>query len=146
MDRPPRPPKEPIINREMQLGMLIQTIFITTAVLSAFCVGRAWGGDGLAQSMAFVTLSVSELARAYTSRSEHLSLWSIGVFSNKYMQYAVAASLVLLALVIYVPFLQLIFNTTPMGLREWGLMLPLIFVPSIAAEITKWFLRRNTTA
>jgi Ca2+-transporting ATPase len=59
------------------------------------------------------------------------------------MQYAVALSLVLLALVIYVPFLQPIFNTTTMGLREWRVMLPLIFVPSIAAESTKWFLRRS---
>jgi Ca2+-transporting ATPase len=93
--------------------------------------------------MAFVTLSVSELARAYTSRSEHLSLWGIGVFSNRYMQYAVAASLVLLALVVYAPFLQPIFNTMPLGLREWGVMLPLIFVPSMAAEATKWYLRRS---
>ena len=55
-----------------------------------------------------------------------------------------AVSLVLLGLVIYVPFLQPIFNTTSVGSREWGLMLPLIFLPSIAAEATKWFLRRNS--
>jgi Ca2+-transporting ATPase len=144
MERKPRPTREPIINREMRLGMLIQTIFITSTVLLAYRIGLSWGDVALAQSMAFVTLSVSELARAYTSRSEHLSLWSIGVFSNRYMQYAVAASLVLLALVVYVPFLQPIFNTAPLGLREWGVMLPLIFVPSVAAEATKWFLRRSS--
>jgi len=144
MSRPPRPTREPVINREMQIGMVIQTIFITTAVLLAFRIGLSWEGVELAESMAFITLSVSELLRAYTSRSERLSLWSIGVFSNKYMQYAVALSLVLLGLVIYVPFLQPIFNTTSVGLREWGLMLPLIFLPSIAAEATKWFLRRNS--
>jgi len=143
MDRPPRPPQEPIINREMRLGMIIQTIFITAAVLLAFRIGITWGGLDLAESMAFVTLSVSELARAYTARSEHFALWNIGVFSNRYMQYAVAASLALLALVIYVPFLQPIFDTAPLGLREWGVMLPLIFVPSIAAEATKWYLRRT---
>ena len=143
MQRPPRPIREPIINREMQLGMVIQTIFITSTVLAAFRLGARWGDTALAVSMAFVTLSVSELARAYTSRSERYSLWGIGVWSNSYMQYAVAASLVLLALVIYVPFLQPIFNTTPLGAREWSAMLPLIFVPSIAAETTKWFLRRS---
>jgi Ca2+-transporting ATPase len=143
MQRRPRPVREPIINREMQIGMLIQTIFITAAVLIAFRIGLSWGDDDLARSMAFVTLSVSELARAYTARSEHFSLWGIGVFSNRYMQWAVAASLVLLALVVYVPFLQPIFNTVPLGLREWEVMLPLIFVPSIAAEVTKWFLRQS---
>jgi Ca2+-transporting ATPase len=143
MQRPPRPNKEAIINREMQLGMVIQTIFITAAVLLAFRIGMRWEGVALAQSMAFVTLSASELARAYTSRSERFSLRGIGVWSNPYMQYAVALSLVLLTLVTYVPFLQPIFNTTTMGLREWRVMLPLIFVPSIAAESTKWFLRRS---
>ena len=144
MERPPRPLREPIVNREMQLGMVIQTIFITATVLLAFRIGIAWGDLPLAESMAFVTLSTSELARAYTSRSERYSLWGIGVFSNRAMQYAVLASLALLALVIYVPFLQPVFNTEPLGLREWMVMLPLIFVPSVAAELTKWFLRRRT--
>jgi Ca2+-transporting ATPase len=144
MQRPPRPTKEAIINREMQLGMAIQTIFITTAVLLAFRVGMRWEGVALAESMAFVTLSVSELARAYTSRSERYSVFGIGLWSNSYMQYAVALSLVLLALVIYVPFLQPIFNTLSLGAREWAVMLPLIFVPSVAAEATKWFLREHT--
>ncbi len=143
MNRPPRPVKEPIINRDMQIGMLIQTIFITSTVLLAFRIGLGWGEVALAESMAFVTLSVSELARAYTSRSEYFSVWGIGVFSNKYMQYAVAASLALLLLVVYLPFFQPIFNTAPLGVREWGVMLPLIFVPSAAAEVTKWFLRRG---
>jgi Ca2+-transporting ATPase len=143
MDRPPRPTREPIVNREMQLGMVIQTVFITGVVLTAFRIGLAWGGGPTAQSMAFITLSVSELLRAYTSRSEHYSVLAIGVFSNRYMQYAVAASLVLLVLVIYVPFLQPIFNTVPMGLREWLVLLPLIFIPSVAAEVTKWFLRKT---
>jgi Ca2+-transporting ATPase len=146
MQRPPRPSREPIINREMQVGMVIQTIFITTAVLLAFRIGLSWGNVSLAESMAFITLSVSELARAYTSRSEHYSIFGIGVFSNKYMQYAVVASLALLALVVYAPFLQPIFNTQPLGLREWGVMLPLIFVPAVAAELTKWFLRRGQAA
>jgi Ca2+-transporting ATPase len=143
MQRRPRPVKEPIINDEMRIGMLIQTIFITATVLLAFRIGLSWGVEDLARSMAFVTLSVSELARAYTARSEHFSLWGIGIFSNRYMQYAVAASLALLALVIYVPFLQPIFDTVPLGVREWMVMLPLIFVPSIAAEVTKWFLRQR---
>jgi Ca2+-transporting ATPase len=143
MGRAPRPTKEPIVNREMQIGMVVQTIFITTVVLIAYQIGLAWGGGVLAQTMAFVTLSTSELLRAYTSRSERYSLFSIGVFSNRYMQYAVLASLVLLLLVVYLPILQPIFNTTALDLQEWGVMLPLILVPSIAAEVTKWILRRT---
>jgi Ca2+-transporting ATPase len=91
--------------------------------------------------MAFVTLSASELVRAYTARSERASLFRLGVFSNKYMQYAVALSLVLLMVVIYVPFLQPIFNTVSLGMREWGVILPLLVFPSLAAEATKAVIR-----
>ena len=145
MERPPRPVNEPIINRSMLTGIIVQTIAITSAVLTAYVVGWHWsaGDHALARTMAFVTLSASELVRSYTARSERVSLFRLGVFSNPYMQYAVAASLVLLLAAVYVPALQPIFNTVTPGLREWSLMLPLILVPGVAAEITKMFLRRR---
>jgi len=145
MDRPPRPVSEPIINREMIGGIVVQTAAITVAILAAFLLGLRWYPDDLvwARTMAFTTLSVSELLRAYTSRSEHYGLHQIGVFSNKYMQWAVAASLLIILAVIYVPFLNLFFDTQPLGLREWAAMLPLTLVPSLAAEINKWVLRRQ---
>ena len=92
--------------------------------------------------MAFATLSISELFRAYTSRSERYSLFAIGVLSNKYMQWAVLASVVIVLSIIYVPFLDPIFDTAFLGLNEWLVMLPLILMPSITAEIYKAFLRR----
>lgn len=141
MDRPPRPPDEPIIDRIMRVGMVVQTIFITTVTLAGFFIGWSWGGLTEARSMAFVVLSFSELLRAYTTRSEFFSLFKIGVFNNRIMQYAVLASVVLLLVVIYIPFLNDIFDTVPLGLNEWLTILPLIVVPSVAAEVTKFFLR-----
>ena len=143
MDRPPRPKREPIINRLMTIGISVQTVAITAVVLAAFYVGRIWDPASplLAESMAFVTLSASELLRAYTARSERASLFRLGVFSNKYMQYAVFLSLVLLLAVVYVPFLQPVFNTVALGVREWSLILPLLMLPSVAAEVTKAFMR-----
>jgi Ca2+-transporting ATPase len=91
--------------------------------------------------MAFGTLSISELFRAYTSRSERYSLFHIGVLSNRWMQYALLSSLAILLAIIYVPFLDPIFNTAFLGWREWSVMLPLLFAPALAAEITKVFLR-----
>ena len=146
MQRSPRPPDEPIINSEMLWGIAIQSIAITASTLLAFRVGLRYFPDDvhIAQTMAFATLSISELLRAYTSRSERYNLfWHIKLFSNKYMQYAVAASLLILLGVIYIPFLDPIFDTASLGLREWRVVLPLLFVPSIAAEITKVFLRRR---
>jgi Ca2+-transporting ATPase len=40
--------------------------------------------------------------------------------------------------VLYVPFLQPVFNTVTLRWAQWELMLPLIFVPAVVAELTKW--------
>ena len=145
MGRPPRRPEEPVINREMTFGIVIQAIAITVAVLAVFRIGVSWYPDNLqrAQTMAFATLSISELLRAYTARSEHYSVFHIGLWGNRYMQVAVAASLAILLAIIYVPALDPIFNATFLGLSEWLVMLPFIFLPAIVAELTKIPFRRR---
>ncbi|MFA7406485.1 MAG: cation-translocating P-type ATPase [Anaerolineaceae bacterium] len=145
MELPPRPPSEPIINRHMQIGIVVQTIAITAVTLIAFAIGHVFEPEHaeFAQTMAFVTLSISELFRAYTARSEYYPLLKIGVFKNRIMNWAVLGSLLLIFAVIYVPFLQPIFNTAPLGIAEWLEILPLVLIPSVAAEITKVFLRKQ---
>ncbi len=151
MERAPRPPKESIINREMWIGIGVQAVVMTAAVVGAYTWARLVrfpGSDPAAlagqQTVAFGTLVFSELLRAYTARSEHYSVLKIGVFSNKWMQYAVGISLVLMLLVIYLPFFQTIFGTVPLAITDWIVMLPFILAASVAAEIYKWFIRRTT--
>jgi Ca2+-transporting ATPase len=145
MDHPPRPVHEPIIDRDMKIGMVVQTFLKTAVTLIAFMLGRYLRPEDhweLARTMAFVTLSASELFRAYTARSELYPLHKVGFFTNKYMQYAVFTSLALLLLVLYIPFLSEIFDATNLTLTHWMYLIPLIFIPSIFAEITKVYLRR----
>jgi Ca2+-transporting ATPase len=169
MEQKPRAKDEPIVNRSMAVGMTIQTITQTTAVLTAFGLGLLWhlnagavltgnpityilqhnwvGVDvQTAETMAFVTLSLCELFRSYTVRSERASLFSIGIFSNRYMQYAVGLSIGLLLLVINVPFLQPIFNTHFLSPREWSVVVGLALLPAISEEITKFFMRLRKSA
>jgi Ca2+-transporting ATPase len=144
----PRPPKEPIINRLMRTGILIQTIAIAGVTLSAYLIGRSLypGEQTISATMAFATLSFSELVRAFTSRSERYPILRIGLLGNKWMIYAVVSSLVLLLLAIYVPFLQPIFNTVPLAWEHWRIILPLLFVPAIVAEISKALMSRGSGA
>jgi len=148
MHQPPRPPKEPIINRYMLIGIVVQTIAITAATLAAFYIGLSSSVHyEFAETMAFVTLSISELLRAYTARSEYYPLVKIGIFGNRWMNLGVLSSLVLILLVVYVPFLQTVFDTEPLGLAQWLEILPLIVIPSLAAELTKVvYLRRKAAA
>lgn len=145
MDQPPRPPSEPIINRFMQAGIAVQTVAITAVTLTAYLVGLRVHPEmpEFGETMAFVTLSFSELLRAYTARSERYPVLKIGLFSNRNMNLGVFSSLVLLLLVIYVPFLNPIFNTTPLGWTQWELVLPLLIIPSLAAELVKMIASRR---
>jgi len=99
-----------------------------------------------AESMAFITLSASELFRAYTSRSERYPLFKIGIFTNRNMNLAFLSSMILLLAVVYVPFLNKIFNTVPMGWQQWEVMLPLLLIPSVVAEMVKYIVSRKKTA
>ena len=166
MNQKPRAKYEAVVNRSMGIGILIQTIVQTVSVLGAFIIGlyqnlelnsvipsdenwffsvmnHNWRGANIqtAETMAFVTLSLAELFRAYTVRSEKASLFQIGIFSNKYMQYAVGISLLLLFAVCFIPFLQPIFNTHFFSINEWILVICLASMPAVAEEITKFFLR-----
>ncbi len=145
MDQQPRPTREPIINKYMQGGIVVQTVAITASVLAAYFIGRAHHplDSGYAETMAFVTLSLSELFRAYTSRSEYYPLLKIGLFKNRWMNIGVGASALLVIMVLYVPFFQRVFGTVPLGWKQWELVLPLLLVPSIAAELKKYLWNPN---
>jgi len=164
MQRLPRPKREPIINNSMRLGIVIQTFAQAGCVLLAFVLGLTWhltealpAGENVlwhllrydwrgvdvqtAETMAFVTLSLCELFRAFTVRSERVSIFRLGFLSNRWMLYAVGLSVALLLLVVNTPFLQPIFNTHFLSGREWLVVLGLAIIPAIAEEITKFYLR-----
>jgi len=145
MKQPPRPPKEPIINRYMRTGILVQTLAITLVTLAAFRIGQASNNHvEFANTMAFVTLSCSELLRAFTARSEYYPLFKIGPLKNRWMNLAVVSSLVMIMAVVYVPFLQTVFKTESLGWAQWSDLLPLLIVPSLAAELTKYIFAPRT--
>ncbi len=166
MEHPPRPKTEPIIHGPMRLGIVIQTITQTCATLGAFILGLIWhlqatnaipadvnpvvfifkynwtGVDvQTAQTMAFVTLSMCELFRAFTVRSERLSIFTIGPFSNPYLVAAVLLSIVLLGATVLVPFLNPVFNTHQLSLTEWVVVIGLALIPAVTEEITKLYFR-----
>jgi Ca2+-transporting ATPase len=95
MQQVPRHPKEPIINKRMTIGIVVQTIAITSVTLAAYILGLNFFPE-YAKTMAFVTLSFSELLRAFTARSENYPILKVGLFTNRAMNWGVTLSLVLL--------------------------------------------------
>ncbi|MFP4384739.1 MAG: calcium-translocating P-type ATPase, SERCA-type [Spirochaetia bacterium] len=143
MKRKPRKRNESVINSEMLAGFAVQGIVIAASVIIAFLLGRSFysGSISHARSIAFATLVTAQIIRGFTVRSQYHSIFSIGFFSNKYMVMAILSSIVLLLAVVYIPFLNGVFNTTPLTPRDWLVILSFGLAAPIAEEITKVFIR-----
>ena len=141
MNEPPRDPDEPILDTEIKITVAIQSIAITVATLLAYLVGLKWYGqaEGLhhARTMAFSTLIICELLRAYSSRSIDKTVFEIGVFTNKKLVIATAFSFLLMLVVIYVPVLNDAFGLMDLGPREIAVVLGSALIPLVAGEIQK---------
>ena len=146
MKIPPRNSNEPILDKGMVRAIIFQSIAIAAGSLLAYIWGlKTYGMDNLiiARTMTFATLITAELLRAFSSRSERHTIFEIGVFSNKKLTYATLFSLILLIVVIYLPILQPIFDTYPLGFMDWLIVLLLSFLPLLVGEVYKIFTRKN---
>ena len=93
-----------------------------------------------ARTMGFTILVFAQLFNALASRSSRQSAF-VGLFSNKWLWGAIGLSIVLQLLVIYVPFLNTAFGTTPLPPMAWLECIGLAFFVLVASEIRKIFLR-----
>jgi Ca2+-transporting ATPase len=93
--------------------------------------------------MVFTVIVWSQLTTAIGVRSERESLFRLGLFTNKAMLGAVAAGVALQLAVIYVPFLNPVFDTKPLTAGELALCTALSFVPLAAIEVEKFVKRRK---
>jgi P-type Ca2+ transporter type 2C len=155
MNLPPRKKSESIINKSMRISIASQAIgiFITVAVafLSALMIkGDFFFASGIdktvgARTVAFATLIMAELIRAYACRSERESVFKIGFFSNTFMNWSVGGALLLLLAVIYIPGVNSVFDNVALNPLAWLVIIPLAFIPFAFSEIAK-LIKRITTA
>jgi Ca2+-transporting ATPase len=96
------------------------------------------------QTLIFTLVVFSEMFNAFNWRSDRYSIFSLGLFTNKYLVYAVLITIILQLMVVYVPFLQTAFRTVPLSLSEWGVVLALASTTLISMELVKYFKREKT--
>ncbi len=138
MDRAPRDPAEPIVDKKMAIAVGIQSIALAIGTLGSFMYGYYVHDDlDVARTACFLTLVLGELLRAYSSRSEHISVFKMRIFENSYLNKCVLASLAFLLASIYIPALNPIFSTVALTVDEMIVALVLAFVPMIGGELAK---------
>lgn len=139
MARSPRQPGDAMIDRSMLRGFLVQSTALAASILGIFMLARQGVWAPMAGTMAFATLVLAELFRAYSVRSEDIPLLRLGWRSNRWMQVAVISSAGLLLLVLYVPPLPTMFESHTISMNAWALILPFALIPMLATEGHKIF-------
>jgi len=138
MDQKPRDPKEPILNKPLKLWMTF-IFFISgfMAFLSFFFLWKLTGDVDKTRTIVFALMCLDSLFFAFSMRSFKRPIFRKDIFSNRYLTGAVMISFILLACALYIPFLQKILSTQPLGIAEWIIIFGISFVEIILIEFFK---------
>ena len=151
----PRNPKETILHGSytytilngILIGFLTLLAFlfglmIYTDAPSMFAINTAEiSRDALthAQTMAFVTLSFSQLMHSMNLRSKTKSIFQVGFFTNKYLIGAILAGVLIQVALVYIPFFRNVFDIHILNAQDLLLLLAVSVTPIIVNEIVKYF-------
>ena len=125
-------------------GAMVGLLTLAAYMLGEHVLGTPGAADGVANTMAFATLTLCQLFHAFNVRSEDRSLFAQGVLSNPAMNRAFLIGLALQLAVLLLPPLQGAFSVVPMPLPQWGIVLGLAVTPLVVCEIEKAVRRART--
>ncbi len=136
MDRPPKPRDEGLFAHGLGVRVVLQGAMFAILSLFSFWVGRQATGElAGGQTMAFITLAVSQIVQAYNMRSNR-SLFKIGPFGNRHLNLACGASLALMLLVVFTP-VRTAFGLMALTPRLYLFAFGLTLVPLVMMELSK---------
>ncbi len=137
MERKPRARDEGVFADGYGLRILLQGAMFAILTLAGFLIGQGGTDDLTAgRTMAFLILALTQVFHAFNMRSAR-SLFAIGPFSNRSLVGAAAASILVVALVAFIPPVSAAFGLTLLAPWMYGLALLLALVPVVVMEIAK---------
>lgn len=143
----PRDPSKGILTKTFMKDILIQGGLIAVGTMAAYYIGlsglygRTAGNPAVASTMAFTTLTLARLFHGFNCRSHH-SILHLGLFSNLYSIMAFEAGVVLLAAVLFVPWLQRLFAASDLSVMQVAAIGICAVVPTLI--IQAWKLARES--
>ncbi len=137
MKRHPRGPEESIFSNGLAGIIIFRGILIGLTTLAVFATMLYYTGDvTAARTGAFVTLVLTQLIHVFECKSETRNIFQINLFDNVYLVLAVLISLAMILGVVYIPELQDIFKTVPLGLNGWLITGGLSFLVPVLASFS----------
>lgn len=144
MKRPPRNPKERLLNRQTLTGIFVGATCLFLAVSLCYLLTYYRTGDLVyAQTTAFAAWILSHIFLAFNTRSETEPLVRRGLLSNRVMVIWGLAAIIMLISATVVPGLQTLIRTTPLAWSDWLLVLVASFAATFWIEAVKLIKRHS---
>jgi len=158
MDRPPRTQRETLLNRHIVIkGFFWYGLIESVIALGAYFfvnMLNGWPNVPLASSgviyrqattMTLAAIVFCQIGMVLNCRTERQSVFKVGLFGNRTIMRGIIFELLLISLIIYVPFLQEIFQTAPIGINEWLFLIVLppliVFVEEVRKAISRRYFK-----
>lgn len=155
MERPPRSRKKRLVDLPLLLrayGFL--GIIETVACIAGFFwvywsngwrPGMEMVSEGLlykkATTMTLAGIIATQIANVFACRTERVSIFKIGLFSNRMVLLGILVEIFLINLFIYVNPFQKVFGLAPIGLKDWAFLFMFTPILFFAEEIRKLIMR-----
>ena len=136
MNRKPQDSKKGLFSDGLWSKILVEGIMIGMLTLIAFMLGNNLYGVEIGRSMAFISLGLMELVHSFNVKSEK-SIFSTGIFENKYLILSFILGTILQCVVTMVPNFAQIFKLVPLNLNQWLITIGISILPIIIIEVQK---------
>ncbi|MCX8153684.1 MAG: cation-transporting P-type ATPase [Candidatus Bathyarchaeota archaeon] len=154
MQEPPRSIRERLFTSKV----LLRSLYIGAIIAIGAMIGclTTWTAEGWqlgmplpddspvyikGVTMTFAGIVVAQVGNVLACRTSKVSVFKTKLSSNKWIILGIIAQLSILSMLIYVPFMQRIFKTTALDLRDWLYLASLAIIVIVAEEIRKFFAR-----
>jgi Ca2+-transporting ATPase len=139
MRQQPRRPEARLLDGGTLVAIGAQGVMLCAISLGAF----AYSLYGLhqeveqARTVAFTVMVIAQLVHAFNCRSERLSLFQVGLWTNRPLLLAFSLSLGIQIAVLTIPAAASVFKVGSLPIEDWGLIGAMGILPFFLMELTK---------
>jgi magnesium-transporting ATPase (P-type) len=156
LKRPPRSRKERLVDGKMLLRAwiflgLIEAVLVMAGYFWVLYSGGWHWGDSLdaddhlyleATTMTWAGIVATQVGTAFACRTNRVSVLRVGFFSNRWLLWGIAFEVVLTVLIVYVPPLQRVFQTTGLAWQQWVVLAMFAPIMFVSDELRKMISRK----
>ena len=136
MNEKPRPKDENFFAQNLGLHIALEGVIVGCLTLLSYIIGFKLYGHAVASTMAFITLAFTQLFHSFNVKSEK-SVFTKQAFNNRFLNLAFIAGAVMQLAVVYIPGLNVVFESVMLSISQLGIAIGCAFAIVIVMEIYK---------